>query len=256
MLQRSLLAGATLLALTIPSLSIAQQNPPPQWSVITTTQIKPEYRTEYEAIQKEITAAYKKSGVPFRIVAQTTFGDVMEYTSILPLAKFADFDGPSSLAKALGGEPAAQKMLKRMAPYIVSVHRYADLAMPDASLETPGDPGEWVQVATYHLLPGKGAEFTAFLKSDYLPAMKKAGMTNVWVSRPIFGGDSNLRIMVTPMHKLAELDLGPATTRALGAEGAQKLNAKQSTMVESVNRSIAHLRMDMSYMPAPPKGTQ
>lgn len=254
-MKKSVPAGAILLALAIPSLSVAQ-NPPPQWSVITTTVIKPEFRTEYEAVQKEITAAYKKSGVPFRIVAQTSFGDVMEYTSILPLAKFADFDGQSSLAKALGGDAAAQKMLKRMAPYIVSVHRTADLAMPDVSIETPGDPGEWVQVAAYHLLPGKGVEFSAFLKSDYLPAMKKAGIANVWVSRPIFGGDSNLRIMVLPMHKMADIDLGPATTRALGADGAQKLNAKQSTMVASISRSIAHLRMDLSYTPAPPKGAQ
>jgi len=254
-LKKTILAGATLLALAIPSLSLAQ-NPPPQWSVITTTVIKPEFRTEYEAIQKEITAAYKKSGVPFRMVAQTSFGDVMEYVSIMPLAKFADFDGPSSLAKALGGEPAAQKMLKRMAPYIVSVHRTADLAMPDVSIQTPGDSGEWAQVIAYQLIPGKSAEFTAFLKSDYLPAMKKAGIANVWMSRPIFGGDSNIRIMVIPMHKMAEVDLGPATTRALGAEGAQKLNAKQSTMVASVNRSISHLRMDLSYLPAAPKGTQ
>ncbi|HEV2688822.1 MAG TPA: hypothetical protein VGV35_09715 [Bryobacteraceae bacterium] len=258
MKPRQFRAGALLLALAlaIPSLSIAQQNPPPQWSMITSTQIKPEFRAEYEAIQKEITAAYKKSGVPSRIVAQITFGDVMEYVSIMPIAKFADLDGPSALAKALGGEAAAQKMLKRMAPYIVSVHRTADLAMPDVSIQTPADIGEWVQVADYQLLPGKAAEFSAFLKSDYLPAMKKAGVTNVFVSRPIFGGDSNHRTIVIPMKKMAEIDLGPATTRGLGAEGARGLNAKQATMVASVSRIIAHIRMDLSYLPAPPKGTQ
>jgi hypothetical protein len=253
MLKRHLLAGALMLAIAVPSLSLAQPTTAPQWSAITITKIKPEFRTEYEAIQKEMTAAYKKSGMPYRIVAQTVFGDVMEYTAIIPLAKFADFDGPSALAKALGGEPAAQRMLKRMSPYILSVNRIADLAMPDVSLENPAAAGEWVQVADYKLLPGKAEEFNAFLKNDFLPMMKKAGMTNVWVSRAIFGGESNHRTIVIPMHKMADIDLGPAPTRALGAEGAQKFNAKQATMVESVSRTISHLRTDLSYMPSPPK---
>lgn len=252
MLRRNLLVGAMTLAIAVPSLSSAQ-NTPQQWSVITVTKIKPEFRAEFEAAQKEITAGYKKSGVPSRIVAQTVFGDLLEYVSILPLAKFADFDGVSMLAKALGGEPAAQRMLKRLGAYTLSLNRIADFAMVDYSVNGPEGPGEWVQVADYKLLPGKSEEFNAFLKSDFLPMMKKAGMTTVWVSRPVFGGESNHRTIVIPMKKMAEIDLGPFPTRALGAEGAQKFNAKQATMVESVSRTISHLRADLSYMPAPPK---
>jgi hypothetical protein len=255
MLRRNLLAGAMTLAIAVPSLSIAQDTTQ-QWSLITVTRIKPEFRAEFEAAQKEITAAYKKSGVASRLVAQTVLGDAAEYVSILPIVKFADFDGPSALAKALGGEPAAQRMLKRLGAYTISVNRIADLAMPDYSMEAPEGPGEWVQVADYKLLPGKAEEFNAFLKSDFLPMMKKAGNTTVWVSRPIFGGESNHRTVVIPMRKMAEIDLGPAPIRAYGAEGAQKFNAKQSTMVESVSRTISHLRADLSFMPAPAKGTK
>lgn len=60
---------------------------------MTTFHIKPDFRTEFEASQKEITAAYKKAGVAYRVVVQTMFGDLMEYTSIAPIANFAESDG-------------------------------------------------------------------------------------------------------------------------------------------------------------------
>ncbi len=257
MLHRTFPGSAVLaLALAIPTISTGQITPPPQqWSTVTSTQIKPEFRTEYEAVQKEITAAYKKAGVPYRLVVQTLYGDINEYVSIAPLGKFADLDGPSVLVKTLG-DAASQKLLKRITGYVLSMHRVTDLAMPDVSIETPGDPGEYAHVAVYHILPGKGAAFTSFLKSDYLPAMKKAGVANLWVSRPIFGGDLDDRVLVRPLHKLAELDAGPLTTKALGPEGAQKLGALQATIVGSVHYSIVRIRTDLSLLPAaPPKPT-
>ena len=255
MLYRTFTGSAVLaLALAIPTISTAQTTPQQQWSTVTTTQIKPEFRAEYEAAQKEITAAYKKAGVPYRLVVQTLYGDMNEYVSVAPLAKFADLDGPTVLVKALG-EAGAQKMLKRVTAYTVSMHRTAVLDMPDISIETTGDPGEYVHVAVYRLLPGKAEAFTTFMKNDYLPAMKKAGVTNFWVNRPIFGGDLNERLSIRPMHKLAELDGGPLTTKALGADGARQLGIKQAAIVESVKYSLMRIRSDLSLMPAPPKST-
>jgi hypothetical protein len=255
---RKILGGAGVFALTVSlsHISLAQPNPAPQWSLITFTQIKPEFRMEYEATMKEITAAYKKAGVASRIVVQTVLGDLMEYTSIVPLAKYADMDGPSPLVKALG-EAGSQRLLKKSGAYLNSVHRVTALAIPDLTIMTPMDnPGEYAAVTTWKLFPGKAAEFTAFMKDDYLPAMKKADVANFWVSRPIFGGDLDERYTVRPMHKLAELDGGPLTTKALGAEKARELNVKMSKIVESTHYSIVRVRPDLSLMPAPPPSTK
>jgi hypothetical protein len=207
---------------------------------------------EYEATMKEITAAYKKAGAAARVVVQTVLGDLMEYTSIVPLANFAEMDGPSPLVKALG-EAGSQRLLKKSGAYLNSVHRVTALAMPDITIMDPtASPGEYAAVTIWRLFPGKGAEFTAFMKDDYLPAMRKAEVKNFWVSRPIFGGDLDERFTVRPMQKLAELDGGPLTTKALGAEKAQALNAKLSKIVESTHYSIVRVRPDLSMMPAPP----
>jgi len=247
-------AVLTTLTIAIPSISTGQTAPSPEWSVITSTQIRPEFRQEFEAVQKEVTAAYKKAGVPYRYVVQTILGDLEEYVSIAPISKLAEMDGPSPLVKALG-DAGSQRLLRKIGGYIMSAHRVTMLAMNDISIRTPGDPGEFGQVTTMRLAPGKAADFTAFMKEDYLPAMRKADVANLWVSRPIYGGDLNERVTVRIMHKLAELDGGPPTTKALGAEGAQKLAAKQARIVESVHLSVGHLRTDLSLMPTPEKAT-
>jgi hypothetical protein len=247
-------AVLTTLTIAIPSISTGQtQTPPsPEWSVITTTQIKPEFRQEYEAVQKEITAAYKKAGVPYRYVVQTLLGDIWEYTAIAPLGKLAEMDGPSPLVKAVG-EAGSQRILRKVGGYVQSTRRVTALAMNDISIRTPGDPGEFAHITTMRIAAGKGPEFIAFMKDDYLPAMRKADVANLWLSQPIFGGDLNERVMVRVIHKIGELDEGPLTRKALGVEGAQKLSAKLARIVESTHFTVVHLRTDLSLMPAPEK---
>ena len=250
---RKILGGASVFALTVSLSGISfAQTPAPQWSLITFSQIKPDFRMEYEAAQKELMAAYKKAGVASRIVVQTILGDLTEYTSIVPLGKYAEMDGPTPTVKALG-EAGSQRLLKKAGAYLNSVHRVATLAMPDISLEGPSpDAGEYAMVTTWRLYPGKGADFTAFMKDDYVPAMKKAEVANFWVSRPVFGGDLDERFTVRPMHKLAELDAGPLTLKALGADKARELGMKQSKIVESTHFRVVRIRPDLSLMPGPP----
>jgi hypothetical protein len=260
MSTQKFLGSAALLALILatPSTSTAQtEPPPPQWQVITTVQIRPEFRAEYEACQKEVSAAYKKAGVPYRVVVQTLFGDLTEYTAVAPLSKFAEMDGPTPIVKALG-DAGAQKLLKRMGAYMVSIHRVGMLSLDNISIRSEGDPGEYAHVMTFHLRPGKGNDFAAFMKDSYLPALRKAGVANAWMNEPVFGGDTNDRLLVMFMHKVAEIDAGPATRRALGVDGARLLGIKQSELVGSVSHMIGHIRADLSNMPAPTpsKGTQ
>ena len=54
------------MALTCVTASISTGQAPPvqEWSIVTTVQIKPEFRVEYEGVQKEVSAVYKKANVP------------------------------------------------------------------------------------------------------------------------------------------------------------------------------------------------
>src|SRR5260370_32119286 len=114
-------AVLTTLTIAIPSISTGQTAPSPEWSVITSTQIKPEFRLEFEAVQNEITAPYKKAGVPYRYVVQTILGDLEEYVSIAPISKLAEMDGPSPLVKA-PGDAGSQRLLRKIGGAIMSPH--------------------------------------------------------------------------------------------------------------------------------------
>jgi hypothetical protein len=219
------------------------------------TVVKPGAVTEYEAIQKEVMAAYKKAGVRSRAVLQTIFGDLHEYVSVTPIAKFGDLDGTGPLEKALGAEGRA-KLLRRVDALVTSRHRFASMAYPELSVRTPGEPAPYAVVMTYTLAPGRGPDFEAYIKNDYLPVLRKGEVKNFWVSRPIFGGEGLQRVTVRPMNKLGEIDEGPIARRVLGPEGAQQLNAKAAGLYQSIRYRIVRYRTDLSYQPEPPRVSQ
>lgn len=227
--------------------------PPPQsWSIVMVSQIKPEARQEWDAYQKEISAAYKKAGVPSRAVLETVFGDLNEFISVTPLAKFSDMDGEGPLVRALGADGAA-KLRRRGAALVTSQRRFASLASQDLSIQTKtSEPEPYAMVTTLTLAPGKVQEFNAYMRDDYIPMLKKAQVANFWVNQTVFGGQSE-RVTVRLMKKLGDIDGGPLARRALGAEGAQKLAAKATGLTTSSRTSIVRYRADLSYEPAAAK---
>lgn len=246
----SYFGGGTLiaaLAIAAAPVLLAQNAPAPKWSVLTFASVKPDSVAEFEAWQKEMTAAYKKADVPSRAVVQTIMGDLFEYISIYPIAHFADLDGPTPVEHALGKEEA-DKLMRKGRSYIVSAHRMTSLALDDLSLYAPTpNPAPYALVAIVQLVQGKSADFDAWTKNEYLPMLKKAEMKNYWVSRTLFGGDPDERVMVRPLEKMAEIDAGPLATRVLGAEGARKLMSGTAGFTKSVQYRMVRYRTDLSY---------
>jgi hypothetical protein len=244
-------ASAALLAFALASVQTLLAQPPsestPKWSLVTLTTIKPEMRAEYEAWQKQMTAAYKKAEVPSRAVLQTVMGDLFEYVTVTPLAHFADMDGASPVERALGKDEAAAFMRKG-AIYLTSARRIATLAHDELSIRNQtSEPAPYAVVTSMRLVPGKSTEFDAWMKDEYMPAMKKAELKNFWVSQTVFGGDPNERVTVRPMKAMSEIDAGPLTIKALGAEGARKLMSRSAGIVESVQFRIVRYRPELSY---------
>src|SRR5260221_2926553 len=135
---RVLCSGLFRLGVVLPALVslIAQDKAPapkgPEWSYVFIYKIKPEKGADFEAIQKEVSAAYKQAGVPFRVVWQTTFGDINEYVSVAPMANFAAMDAPSPVVKALGADKAAD-LLRRSSATVSGVTRVATVNRPELS---------------------------------------------------------------------------------------------------------------------------
>lgn len=232
-----------------------QAAPAPEFLAITVVSVKPEMMVEFQNFMKNTTnPALKKGGLKWREVWQTTgaAGDAFEYVIVSPVAKLAEFDGPSALEKGLGaqGLPAWQT---KAGTLVNSVRRFIIRTRPDLSFagQRTGAP-KLAVVHMVHVAPNRTNEYENFLKADFVPVMKQAGVTYL-VSQTIFGGNGNEYITLTMRDSFADLDKGPVHVQALGQEGAQKLMAKMPAgAVVHLERSITRFVPELSLMPPTP----
>jgi hypothetical protein len=230
-----------------------QAAPTPELLSVTFVSVKPEMMAEFQNFMKNTTnPALKKGGLKWREVWQNTnaAGDAFEYVLVSPVGKLAEFDGPGALEKGLGAEgmPAWQT---KAASLVNSVRRYIIRTRPDLSFAAQRTgPPKLAVVQFVHVAPYRNADYENFLKNDFVPVMKQAGVTYL-VSQTLFGGNGNEYITLTARDSFADLDKGPVPVQALGSEGAQKLNQKMPAgVVVHVERSLTRFVPELSFMPA------
>ena len=255
--------GATLLLIAAHSQEAKAQNPTPtpqaaptpEFLSITVVSVKPDLMVEFQNFMKNTTnPALKKGGLKWREVWQNTAaaGDAFEYVFVTPVAKLADFDGPGALEKGLGaqGLPAWQT---KAGSLVNSVRRFIIRTRPDLSFAAQRTGAPKLAVVHFvHVAPNRNNDYEDFLKNDFTPVMKQAGVTYL-VSQTIFGGNGNEYITLTMRDSFADLDKGPVHIQALGQEGAQKLMQKMPAgAVVHLERSITRFVPELSIMPPTP----
>jgi hypothetical protein len=113
-------------------------------------------------------------------------------------------------------------------------------------------PPKMAVVTFVHVAPNRNNDFENYLKNDFVPVMRQAGV-NYLVSQTIFGGNGNEYIALTMRDSFADLDKGPVHVQVLGQEGAQKLMQKMPAgAVMNLERSIARFVPELSIMPPAP----
>src|ERR1051326_1205544 len=124
--------SATVLSTSFSIVCFAQGDLRLKWADSTTTKVKPAMRQEFEGYLKQLMAAYRKAGTSSFLTLDTFAGDTTEYTTVVPVMKFGDLDGPSVVAKVLG-EAGWARLSRNMARcYAAQTRTYAT---PQAELE-------------------------------------------------------------------------------------------------------------------------
>jgi hypothetical protein len=227
------------------------QDMKPEMDVVQSYKIKPEMRADFEALQKEISDAYKKAGVPSRIVFQNVLGDLTDYTVVSPIPGFAELDKPSPVQRALG-EETYNKLMRRAGAMVTEIHREVAVSRPDLSIITNNEmPGAISLVVEIQPASGRRAELEQIIKTELLPAFKKIGTKQLWVEDVIFGGQGGAMVVIMPMSKMADFDAGPPLVRALGADKAQMLEMRMAPLVASERYSVYKMRPELSCMTTP-----
>jgi hypothetical protein len=230
---------------------------PREWYSISVVRVKPEMVTEWEDLQKKVVnPALKKSGLKERSVFQTAaFGTSFEYVVITPIASFAQYDEPMSPLRKTLGEDAFRDYQTKARRCTVSVQTFADQTRPDLSYmgrtASMTGPPKLAVVNSISVVPGRAAAFESLVKTDVLPAMKKADVIGYFLNQTMFGGDGYGYTSVVFLDSFADLGKGSPFVRALGPEGAAKLTGKFAGLIAHQERVIVRFNTDLSFSNAP-----
>jgi hypothetical protein len=242
---RLLLAAAITAAFSLASL--AQSSTQPAWISITSTKVKPDMQAQFEGYLKQVMAAYKKGGTPWFLTLQTFAGDTTEYTTVVPVMKFADLDGPAVPAEVLGQKGWESLSSKIAHCYSTQTRQYAT---PLTALEinkTDAPVGlYWVETRS-QTVQEKMDDYLDWLKDEYRPALEKAGVAGFRVSIVVFGAAGGEIVSTRMLKDLAEIDGGSILTRALGDDRARAVSAKGAKLVLSTYTRILRVRTDLTY---------
>jgi hypothetical protein len=238
-----------LVATAIPSFG---QTAAPTLLNVVRYQVKPDHLQEFLDVEKQVVGSYKKSAPTdqFRLIYRGAVGNTFEYDVFTPLSKFAERDGDSPYDK-MTTEPERLTRTARLSQYLESVQTTIDRPLTDFSIQTPGAkaPPPYVQAVRVRVKPGTADSFTAVVKTDLVPALKKAGVKTLLARRTVFGGNPNDFLFVVGFEKWAELDSPFSLPKIMGEEAARKMEDKLDQATAGMEETVWRYQPDLSYYP-------
>jgi hypothetical protein len=128
-------------------------------------------------------------------------------------------------------------------------------ALISLPIQAPGQesaPDRRVHVLQISVKPDMLDEWTDLVRSEVLPALKKAGIPSVTATQTALG-NANEFFFISPLEKMSMLDMPPALERGLGKEAGQRLTAKLRRCTFFMRSYLVTLVGGLSNAPPPDK---
>jgi hypothetical protein len=217
-------------------------------------QVKADRITEFEEIEKQVAASYRKAGGDhFRVVFREAVGNG-QYWVISPMNKYADRDGPNPYTKVTTEQERAVRNARLM-QCLEHVQSTIERSYEDLTINTPGTNGPLplLRLTRTRVRNGKNDEYLAALKTDLIPALKKMGVKSFRVRQVLYGGNLNEFSTASGMEKWAEMDGSTnELAKAMGGDAAfKKYTDKMEQIVTARDRVMLRYLPDLSYYPTP-----
>lgn len=221
---------------------------PPPFLLLSVQSIRPDMMAAYIDLQKsEVMPALQKGGVTGREVWQTAvFGSAFEFASVQPVTDIARFDQPSPLRQGLG-EAGLKAYQEKAGKMMLGIRTYLLRTRPDLGIASQGPAAKTAILTTVDTVPGHQGEFEAFLKNDFVPALKKAQVNRYFVSQVVYGGSATEYITVLYVENFAEIAKGHPVARVLGEDGYNKLLSKVGPAIRTIDRRMIRLNDELSF---------
>jgi len=203
---------------------------------------------DFEAINKILNEAYKKSGVSWREVWSTSmFGEGGVYYGVSEIKSLAQFDQDGPLTKLSVEDRLAYSNLARNA---VESARYKLIEYkPELSLMSDRkEPPVYARLTTIQAQAGKSPELEALIKELLLPAIRAAGVKDFWVYYTQLGGAIGEYTYLLLFDKFADLEKVTSTQQLLG-DNYPKYMARVATAIAHGKNEVIKLDPKLSYFP-------
>src|SRR5262249_929838 len=97
--------------------------------------------------------------------------------------------------------------------------------------------------------PDKVEEWITLMKSDVLPALRKAGVKSSGVASARLGAPFGTFFISEPIDKAAELDGPSPLETGMGADNFRKFVQKAAPLTSRMQTDTFRVRADLSYVP-------
>lgn len=220
-------------------------------------QVRPEKRTDFDAISKKIVAANRQNGDAW-LAMETVYGPGNRVTFISTRKNYGEIEAATGIFYAAMektyGKAASEKLLADFTQCLVSSRSAIRRRRWDLSANAPTDPPayakliagtRWLRTTAVHVKPGQNNAFEAILK-DLKAAREKSNPPQLMlVSQAVAGQEGTVYYVTNLQPSLAGFDGMATVPELLGAEGYEKfLKASSESVINTeavINRMVPEL---------------
>jgi len=209
--------------------------------------LKPERAGDWRAAVKDYAALVKKAGSEqyFTVWAAQTGPD--QYAVVWYAAKWKELDEEQDpKTKGVAGEMA--RIISRLDGATLSAETWVDELQPDLVVSSHSVP-KMVRTGRTRVVSGKMDDLLALLKSDTLPAMKKAGVTDFGAAVARYGTPVNEVHTFAAMNAWADLDGGFGVQKGLSPDAYKAYLAKVAPLIVASEYTVWSFKPELSYVP-------
>jgi len=201
--------------------------------------VKPERKGEWEAGVKRYIALMKKTGSPQQFTVWTALSGPDQYAVVWHAARWKDLNEVPGIAIVAAGQSDAS----------VNTETWIDELQQDLTIAGKETP-KMVRTAQIRVTPGRVDEVLAAFKTDALPALKKAGVTDWGVAIARYGTPTNEIHLYSAIGDWGELDGPTNLQKEMTAEEYKAYQARLRPYMEMVEWTMWSFQPDLSYTPA------
>src|SRR6202011_150960 len=227
-----------------------------------TVQVKPEKRSDFDAISKKIAAANRQNKGDTWMAMETVYGPGDRVSFVSTRNSYGEVE--SAMGEFMGalqktyGKAATDKTFQDLSQCTVSSRSEIRRRRWDLSSNAPSDPaayahllGEarWLRTTIVHVRPGEVATYEAMMKDLKAAREKASPPLTVLVSQAVAGQEGTVFYVTTLQSSLAGFDVIPPIQQTLGDEGYAKFLKANAEAVSGTETVINRFLPELSNAP-------